>query len=67
MDAGGEEIGKVAEVLGDKERDIFDGLAVSRGILDSTAYLPAERVDRIEMGLVHADIQDPSALGAYEP
>jgi hypothetical protein len=67
MDALGEEIGKVAEVLGDTERDIFDGLAVSRGILDSTLYLAAERVGRIEMGLVHADVQDASALSEYQP
>jgi hypothetical protein len=66
MDAEGEEIGKVAEVLGDQERDIFDGLAVSRGVLDSTLYLPAERVDRIEMDLVHADVQDSSALDPYD-
>jgi len=66
MDADGEEIGKVVEVLGDQERDIFDGLAVSRGVLDSTLYLPAERVDRIEMDLVHSDVQDSSALDPYD-
>jgi hypothetical protein len=67
IDARGEEIGKVARVLGDEERDIFDGLAVSRGILDSKLYLAAERVGRIEVSVVHADVQDASALTEYEP
>jgi hypothetical protein len=66
LDALGQEIGHVAEVLGDKERDIFDGLAVSLGLLESDRYLAAEDVGRIEEGTVHADVQDASTLGEYQ-
>jgi hypothetical protein len=44
VDASGERLGRVEEVLGDLERDIFDGLAVSSGWLESPRYVPAERV-----------------------
>jgi hypothetical protein len=67
MDRLGQEIGDVAEVLGDKERDIFDGLAVSLGLLETDRYLAAEDVGRIEEGTVHADVEDASALAEYEP
>lgn len=61
----GEEIGKVAEVLGDKEHDIFDGIAVSAGLLAKPLYLPAERVARIEAGHVHTDVGNASDLNEY--
>jgi hypothetical protein len=61
----GMEIGKVAEVLGDKEHDIFDGIAVSAGLLAKPLYLPAERVDRIEIGHVHTDVADASDLNEH--
>jgi uncharacterized protein YrrD len=62
----GNELGRVDEVLGDEESDIFDGLAVSLGLLAKPLYLPAERVVRIEVGHVHTDVEDASALGEYE-
>ena len=52
-DASGEEIGRVAEVLGDLEADIFDGLNVTKGLLSSTDYIPSERVARILEGEIH--------------
>ena len=53
LDASGEEAGRVAEVLGDPERDIFDGLHVTKGLLSSTDYVPSERVAQIREGEVH--------------
>jgi len=61
----GNEIGKVAKVLGEKEDDIFDGLTVSPGLIAKPLYLPAERVDRIEVGHVHTDVEDASVLGEH--
>jgi len=49
VDSGGEEIGKVESVTGDKEADIFDGLEVRSGLLETT-YMPAERVASIVEG-----------------
>ena len=49
----GAEVGKVHETLGDQERDIFDGLAVSTGLLSKLTYVPSERVGDIREGEVH--------------
>jgi uncharacterized protein YrrD len=56
VDASGEKVGTVHEVLGDTGADIFDGLAVSPGLLKSSKYVPAERVARIVEGRVGLDL-----------
>ena len=50
--ADGESIGKVDEVLGDEERDIFDGLQVAAGLVGEPRYVPAEVVGEITDGRV---------------
>ncbi len=54
--ADGSEVGTVHETLGDKERDIFDGLAVSTGVLSKPTYVPSESVDEIREGEVHLSL-----------
>jgi hypothetical protein len=49
----GAHLGKVHEVIGDSGKDIFNGLAVSPGLLRSSRYVPAERVRLIEDGCVY--------------
>ena len=50
--SGGEELGRVSEVVGDSTADIFNGLVVSPGILRGNRYVPAERVAEIVEGQV---------------
>jgi sporulation protein YlmC with PRC-barrel domain len=52
IDAEGKRVGQVKEVLGDADKDIFSGLAVSPGLFKPTKHVPAERVGRIEEGLI---------------
>jgi len=53
----GNEVGKVDQVLGDPEADIFDGLAVGAGsALGRPRYVPSESVGAIEEGTVHLTI-----------
>jgi hypothetical protein len=52
----GEELGTVHEVIGDTGKDIFNGLAVSPGMLRSSKYVPAERVAQIVDGRVALDL-----------
>ncbi len=54
--ADGEEIGKVHEVVADLQTDIFDGLAIDRGLLPGNHhYVDAELIDRIhERGVLLA-------------
>jgi hypothetical protein len=53
FNAEGQEIGRVDEVLGDTQADIFDGLNVKHGLLGSPEYYPAELVREIREGEIH--------------
>lgn len=65
----GNEVGKVDQVLGDPEADIFDGLAVGAGaVLDRPRYVPSEKVGAIEEGTVHLTVsaEDYGQMPPYE-
>jgi sporulation protein YlmC with PRC-barrel domain len=53
LDARGEKIGKVKEVQGDLQADIFHGLLVERGLLGNDLELPADDVAEIHEGHLH--------------
>ena len=64
----GKAVGKVSQVVGDPEADVFTGLAVSLGALDPDRFVPSENVrgiwsDRIDVALTKAEIE---RLSAYE-
>lgn len=63
----GEHLGSVHEVIGDTGKDIFNGLAVSPGLLKSSKYVPAERVSQIVDGQVELDlaVADFERLGEH--
>ena len=66
----GTEVGKLDQVLGDLDADIFDGLAVGAGtVLDRPLYVPSEKVGAIEEGTVHLgiDSEEYKQLSPYEP
>ena len=52
----GKDVGKVVDVVGDSENDIFNGLAISIGLFGKARYVPAERVSSIVEGEVHLDL-----------
>ena len=54
--ADGKDLGKVHEVIGDSGKDIFNGIAVSPGLLKSSRYVPAERVTEILDGRIQLDL-----------
>lgn len=61
--ADGTEVGKVEEVVGDLQEDIFNGLAISTSLLGAPKYVPAERVVEIAEGRIELDL---SAEAAHE-
>jgi len=65
--ADGSEIGKVKEVAGDEERDIFDGLVVSHSRFGTHGYVASERVKGIWPDRVETDLsaQEAESLPAY--
>lgn len=56
FDAEGEEIGRVDEITGDENADIFDGLTTTQGILSKAKYVPSEHVAQILEGEVHLSL-----------
>jgi hypothetical protein len=64
--ADGSEVGTVAETLGDENHDIFDGLAVSTGLLSKPVYVPSEQVGEIVEGAVKLSL-DADAVKRLEP
>jgi hypothetical protein len=53
-------------VLGDPERDIFDGLALGLAVFSAPRYLAAEHVTNIVEGFVQVDLTTPQ-LDELEP
>jgi uncharacterized protein YrrD len=56
VDAEGDEVGRVEEVIGDSNADIFNGLSVTAGLLAGARYVPAERVGVITEGRIHLEL-----------
>lgn len=50
--AGGEQIGRVEEITGDSNADIFDGLSIALGVLRRPLYVASENVGEIVEGRV---------------
>ena len=69
VDAEGDDIGRVEEVVGDTSSDIFNGLAVSTGLLAKPRYVPAEQVGEITEGEVQLKLpaEDVGRLEEHEP
>ena len=66
VDPGGESVGRVKEVVGDPNADIFDGLVITRGLLRKDHYLPSERVTAIYEGRVEIDLGEREVEGLGE-
>jgi hypothetical protein len=65
--ADGSEAGRVLEIAGDREADIFDGLVVALSALGAGHHLPAERVTAIWPRRVEVDLtpEEVERLPAY--
>jgi hypothetical protein len=59
--ADGTDVGKVEEVVGDPEDDIFNGLTISTSLLGAPKYVPAERVAEIADGRIELDLSPAAA------
>jgi hypothetical protein len=68
LDASGEEVGSVDEIVGDSGDDIFNGLSVSTSLLGRPRYVPSEQVGSITEGEIRLTIgkSEVEHLGEYE-
>jgi uncharacterized protein YrrD len=65
LDAAGNEVGKVDQIVGDLNADIFDGITVGDGgtILTHAKYVPSEHVAQISRGEIRLDLSPEDAAG----
>ena len=70
LDAAGNEIGKVDQITGDVEADIFDGITVGDGgtVLTRPKYVPSEHVASITRGEIVLDLtpEEVAKLAPYQ-
>jgi hypothetical protein len=52
VDADGNHVGRVEEVVGDTGADIFNGLLISTGLFGGKRYVPGEQIGLITDGQV---------------
>ena len=62
----GEQVGKVAEVVADREKDIFSGITFKPGLLDSAVFVPADQIGDLTATEVRLTISAADA-GKLEP
>ncbi|MEP6910649.1 MAG: DUF2171 domain-containing protein [Actinomycetota bacterium] len=69
VDASGSHVGKVDEVIGAPDEDIFNGLAVSTGLVGKPRYVPSEQVGEITVGRVQLELGSDQVeeLDEHEP
>lgn len=68
LTSDGDQIGKVSEVIADREKDIFSGITFKPGLLDSARFVPADKIEGLTEGSVTLSITAAEAekLGPYD-
>lgn len=68
LTSDGEQVGKVDEVIADREKDIFSGITFKPGWLDAAVFVPAEKIESLTEGSVRLSLTASEAeqLEAYE-
>jgi hypothetical protein len=61
VDRDGRRVGRVDELVGDADKDIFSGLTVHTRLLGKAQFVPAERVRAIYEGRVELDLSGDEA------
>ncbi len=61
------EIGKVSEIVADRQKDIFSGIAFREGLFDSQHFVPADLVDVITPEHVRVRLRPDEARDLAPP
>jgi uncharacterized protein YrrD len=62
----GAELGKVADVVADEQKDIFSGISVDPGWFKEERFVPAELIDRLTSRAVYLTIPARTAESQLE-
>ena len=68
LSSDGEDVGSVAEVIADREKDIFSGVTISSGLLSTNRFVPADVIEGMSTAEVRLSITAEQAgeLQNYE-
>jgi uncharacterized protein YrrD len=61
LSSDGEQVGKVAEVIADRQKDIFSGVTFKPGFLESMLFVPADRIEGLTASEVKLTISAAEA------
>ena len=61
MTTDGTELGKVAEVVADEQKDIFSGIAIDPGWFREERFVPADLIERLTREAVYLAISSDQA------
>ena len=67
VSSDGEELGRVNEVIADRQQDIFSGVTFSDGVLSGDRFVPADLIDRITTEKVTLSATGADAKERLEP
>jgi uncharacterized protein YrrD len=62
----GDEIGTVAEVVADRQKDIFSGIAVKSGLFANKRFVPADLIESMTADAVRVALPATEADGRLE-
>ncbi|HYI45931.1 MAG TPA: PRC-barrel domain-containing protein [Actinomycetota bacterium] len=65
--ADGEEIGTVAEVVADRQKDIFSGIAVKSGLFANKRFVPADLIESMSANAVRVGLPATEADARLDP
>ncbi|MEA2516746.1 MAG: hypothetical protein QOG16_584 [Actinomycetota bacterium] len=63
VSSDGEQIGKVSDVVADREKDIFSGITFKPGLLDTPVFVPADNIGDLTDNEVTLTISAADAEG----
>lgn len=61
-----DEIGKVTDIIADREKDIFSGITFRPGLLEGTNFIPASAIESLTEDAVRLNVTKAEAE-AFEP
>lgn len=64
----GEQIGKVDQVIADRQKDIFSGITFKPGVMSNAVFIPADSIENLTKSSVHLSLSkdETDALEPYE-
>jgi uncharacterized protein YrrD len=68
VSSDGDEVGKIDEVVADRQKDIFSGVTISSGLLSTSRFAPAAVIadmspDGVRLSLTSAEAEELEGYG----